>query len=394
MREALIKIYQEVDWSFQRGITYANWLIPGNVASNGTSTVTPYSNEVILNGAATAAVNTYTSSPGAVFLTQLQYRDPSYSIYNIVGVGLNGTVGYVNILTAGTGQIPGVFIVDVLDTGPGTGGTVQITVLSNGMVTEQPIVITPGSGYVNPFISFSTSGAPATFQVFQNIVLTLDRPWLEPSTGGGQSYMIYQAYQVGPSKYFHKFIEIRDTTNAQPIDFWSMTQAELSSRDPQRTLFSNPDFCVPAGVDTRPGTSTPGWPMFELWPQQLSYLPYSYSYRTLGPVPESQEDFLTFEPPQPLSYELVKWRTKEVLFQFKEAQKDKTQARGAGANWIILAQMAEKEYARVLDKIIAIDLNLNGEALSRTVAPNSFGSGLPFANRQGGLNVGGYLSGE
>jgi hypothetical protein len=395
MKQALIKIYSQNDWSFQRSIVYANWLVPGNVATNGSTTVTPYSNTVILNGAASAAVNTYTSSPGAALLTQLQYRDPSYSIYNIVAAGINGTVGYVNILTEGFGQIPGVWATAVTDaSGPGTGGIVQITVLSNGMVQSPVIVLNPGSGYVNPVINFATSGTPATFQVFQEITLTLDRPWLEPTSGGGQNYMIYQAYFVAPSKYFTKFIEIRDTTDAQPIDFWSMTQAELAIRDPQRTCFSDPDFCVPAGVDNRPGTSTPGWPMFELWPQQLSYEPYSFSYRSLGPVPETQQDFLSFFPPYPISEELIEWRTREVLFQFREAQKDKSAERGSGANWLLLAQMAQKEYAEVLDKIQAIDLNLNGEAFSRTSPPGSGFSGRPFANRIGGLNVGGYGNGD
>jgi hypothetical protein len=169
-----------------------------------------------------------------------------------------------------------------------------------------------------------------------------------------------------------------------------MTQAELAIRDPQRTCFSDPDFCVAAGVDTRPGTSTPGWPMFELWPQQLSYEPYSFSYRQLGPVPETQQDFLSFNPPYPITDELIEWRTREILYQYREAQKDKSAARGSGANWLMLAQMAQKEYAAVLDKIIAIDLNLNNEAFSRTSPPTSGFSGRPFANRSGGINLGGY----
>ena len=387
---ALIEIYDTCDWSFQRGITYGQWLVPGNVASSGTTTVTPYSNQVLLNGAATAAVNTYTSSPGAVFLTQLQYRDPSYSIYNIAGVSLSGLVGYVNILTYGSLQTPGVYTVNVLDIGAGTGGVVQITVLSNGLVQSPVVVLSSGGGYTNPYITFNMGGTPATFQVFQNILLTLDRVWLEPTSGGGQSYMIYQAYFVAPVQNFRKFIEIRDTTDAQPIDFWSMTQAELAIRDPQRTCFSDPDFCVPAGVDTRPGTSTPNWPMFELWPQQLSYEPYSFSYRSQGPLPHSQQDFLSFVLPYPLTEGVVEWKTRENLYQYKEAQKDKSEARGSGANWPILAQMAAKQYVSRLDKIIAIDLNLNGEAFSRTQPAGSGFSGRPFANRSGQLNVGGY----
>lgn len=399
MKQALILIYQEHDWSFQRGITYANWLAPGNVGSSnggpnsaGTSTVTPYSPEVILDGAATAGINAYTATIGSVFLTTLQYRDPSYSIYNIIGVVQSGQVGYLTITNPGVSQIPGVYVVDVLDIagGGGYGGTVQITVLENGMVMQPPVVLTAGVGYTAPYVNFVTSGTSATFDIFQSLLLTLDRPWLEPTAGGGQQYMIYQAYFVAPCKYFNKFIEMRDTTDAQPIDFWSKTQRDLSREDPQRTDFSDPDFCVPAGVDTRPGSSTLGWPMFELYPQQLSYEPYSFSYRSLGPVPETQQDFFTFEPPYPLTDEIVEWRTKEVLFQDKEASRDKSADRGSGANWLMLAQMAQKEYALCLDKITAIDLNLNGEAFGHTQPPGQGWRGQPFANRQGGLNVGWY----
>ena len=105
-REALGKIYDEVDWSFQRTIPYANWLCPGQVASSGTFTVTPYSNTITGSQAATQQINGYIALPGSAILTTLQYRDPAYSIYNIVKVGGDGTVSYVNLQTGGSGQTP------------------------------------------------------------------------------------------------------------------------------------------------------------------------------------------------------------------------------------------------------------------------------------------------
>ena len=408
MSEALSKIYDECDWSFQRTSTYANWLCPGEVASWGCFTVTPYSNTVTANKAASESINRYTSFPGAALLTTLQYRDPAYSIYNICGVGGDGTTSYVNILTRGSGQTPGTYTVPVLDNGgPGVGGTVSVVINTAGEVEGIPVwergrwhdgppiewqveVLTLGSGYTNPYIDFAEGGTPATFQVFQNVVLTLDRPWLEPTAGPGQPYMIYQAYFVAPVKDFHKFIEMRDTTNSSPINFWSMTHAELAIRDPQRTEFADPSYCVPAGVDQRPGTSTPGWQMFELWPQQLCYLPYSFSYRRKGQIPESFQDFQTMELPFPITTSLLSWKTKEVLYQYKEAQKDTQQARGSGANWLMLAQGAAKEYGATLDKLIAVDLNLNGEAFGRLPKHGASISGEPYSNQLGDFNVGGY----
>jgi len=46
-----------------------------------------------------------------------------------------------------------------------------------------------------------------------------------------------------------------------------------------------------------------------------------------------------------------------------------------------------------LDKIIAIDLNLNGEAFAERRLRNRI-LGAPFANRQGQLNVGSYGNDE
>lgn len=390
MQDALGKIYDQTDWSFQRTITYANWLCPGQVANTGTFTVTPYSPTVIADATATQAINTYTASPGSVFLTNLQFRNPAYSIYNIIGVGLNGTIAYVTVLTPGSGQTPGTYTFSVLDAGgPGTGATVSITVTSAGTVVAQPIVLTPGSGYVTPIIAFSEGGVAATFSVNENLTFTLDRPWLEP-VNGTSNYQLYQAYFVAPVADFRKFIEVRDTTNAAAIDFWTMTQAELAIRDPQRTEFADPSFVVPAGVDQRPGSSTLGYQMFELWPQQLSYIPYSFSFRRRGIVPQTQTDFLTTTVPYPLTEELLEWRTLEVLYQFKEAQKEKDQARGSGANWMMLSQYAQKEYSNVLDKILAIDVNLNAELFTRIPGRARPLSNLPYSNQLGGLNVGGY----
>jgi hypothetical protein len=395
--EALGKIYDECDWAFQRTITYANWLAPGQIANSGTFSVTPYSNTVTANVAASQQINGYTALPGAALLTTLQYRDPAYSIYNICGVGGDGTVSYVSILTAGASQTPGTYTVSVLDNGgSGAGGSVQIVVGSNGEVTVPPLVLAPGSGYVSPYFTFSEGGTPATFQVFQNLVLTLDRPWLEPTSGPGQPYMIYQAYFVAPVKNFHKFIEMRDTTNSAPIDFWSMTQAELAIRDPQRTEFTDPSYCVPAGFDYRPGTSTPGYPMFELWPQQLDYLPYSFSYRMKGVtgypagVPETYQDFQTYQLPPPVTEQLLGFGTKICLYEYKEAQKDKEQARGSGANWLLLIGIAQKRYDDILDKLIAVDLNLNGEAFTRLPGRGRPVTGAPYSNQIGDLNVGSY----
>jgi hypothetical protein len=180
---------------------------------------------------------------------------------------------------------------------------------------------------------------------------------------------------------------MRDTTNARCIDFWSYSQADLAVADPQRTRFSDPRYAVPCGVDNRPLSATLGYPMFELWPQQLSRVPYSYSMKRRGPALVKPTDTV----PYPLTEELVMHRAKELLYFFKEAQKGENVDRGSGANWPLLAQSSHAEYKDVLEKIQAIDINLHNEAVSHV--NSGFGSsGEPYANRQGGLNIGGFRS--
>lgn len=313
--EALETIYRQTDWSFQKAFTGA-WLAPGILFQNGTFTVAQYSNQVIADAGVTAQLLAYTGMP---LLTSLQFRNPAYSIYNIIG--------YDNGQTPGQGNYP-----------------------------------------------FAT--------------LTLDRPWTEPISGPGIGYMIYQCYFVAPAANFNKFVEITDVTNDQDINFWSKTQAMLAVEDPQRTDFSIPEYCVPMGVDQRPGTSTPGYQMFELWPHQGNPCPYNFGYRQLGPLPQQPSDFLSMSAPYPVSEKMVEWRAREILCQYKEAQKGTDVTRGAGANWMLLSQMAQKEYTFLLGQAIALDLNLDGESLVRV--PRRGMRGQAYATMNKGLNLGNY----
>lgn len=382
--EALGKIEDENDWSFQT--QYAGWLAPGQLANTGTFTVTPYQNTVTADATATAAVLAIQGNP---LITTLQYRDPARSIYSIVGLAAAGTVAYLTIASPGSGQTPGMYVVNGV--GDGTGAQAQIVVNSLGTVTAPPVILNPGSGYTACSFTLAAGGTPATFATIFNAVLTLDRPWMEPTSGPGQPYMIYQAYFVVnvPAGAFRKFIEIRDTTNARALDFWSYSQADLAVADPQRTDFSDPNYVVPAGIDLRPGSATYGYPLFELAPQQLSLVPYSFSFRWRGPTLVNPSDTI----PYPLTEELVMHRAKELLCFYKEMQKGEDIQRGSGANWLLLAKGWHDEYEEVLNKIRAIDINLHNEAVTHRVS--TYGaSGYPYANRQGGVNVGSFPEGR
>jgi hypothetical protein len=290
--KALGEIYDTHDWSFQKGV--AGWLCPGMVANNGSSTTTPYSNQIIFDATATAVLDAWTGPP---LLTQLQYRNPNYLPYNIIGY-LQGT--------------------DVN----------------------------------NPNAPFGT--------------MTLDRVWTEPTSGPGQPFFIYQVYFPAPVADFRKFVAIQDPTDNCELDFWSLTQADLAVIDSQRTEFQDSWAVVPAGIDQRPGSATLGYQMFELWPHQTNYVPYTFTYRRRGPLPQFPVEMQTMTTPYPITEDMMEQKARVVLCEDAEANRDRTAPKGSGANWPLLAQMAEKRYLKVFNDILAIDLNLDGEAQTRT----------------------------
>lgn len=230
-------------------------------------------------------------------------------------------------------------------------------------------------------VGYSAVGSPPV------VTLTLDRPWMEPTKGPGQPYMIYQAYLVAPVQDFRRFLEVRDTTDAGRLDFWSYSQADLARLDPQRTTFADPAFVVPVGFDSRPNTSTPGWQMFELWPQQLSYVPYSFSYKRRGPQLVNQND----TAPYPITEEMIEWKAKEILLQSKAAQAEE-KSKGAGAGWMIMAGAAKKEYDERLSYILPIDINLRTDNMDHVDYGNNDWGSRPYSNDLGQLNIGGYPS--
>jgi hypothetical protein len=392
VRRALEAIYDQCDWSWQKG--FAGWLARGMVFDGiGTFTTTPYLNTITADLTASMVLNAYTGMP---LLTQLQYRNPAFAIYDICAVGGDGTVSYVNILTAGSGQTPGTYTVNVLDNGgPGTGGSVQIVVNANGTVTLPIVVLTPGSGYLNPYFIFSEGGTPATFQVFQNTVLTLDRPWMEPGSGPGQPYYIYQHYFVSPVKDFRKWIAIQDFTNDQVLDFWSLTRADLAQLDPERMDNSIPTNVVPAGIDQRPGSSTYGWQRFELYPWQGNLCPYTLSYRRRGSLPDSQDDWYSMVPEAPITDNMVEFKAKEILLLDKSAEME-AKVPGSGRGMALLAEMAKKQYYEYFGQVFSVDLNLDGENFHHVHQAGRWQNGTSFASMgpNSRLNLGNYPTGS
>jgi len=318
VRRALEAIYDQVDWSFQKG--FAGWLAPGMVFDGvGTFTTTPYSNQIIADATATAALVAYTGQP---FITQLQYRNPAFAVYDIVGYDYN--------------------------------------------------TINPGF-----------------------VTLTLDRPWMEPGSGSGQPYYIYQHYFVAPVKDWRKWIAIQDFTNNQTLDFWSLTRADLANLDPERQDQSIPTNVVPAGIDQRQGSSTYGWQRFELYPWQGNLCPYTLSYRRRGCLPESQSDWMSMYPEAPITENMVEFKAKEILLLDKSAEME-SKVPGSGKGMTLLSALAQKQYYEYFGQVLSIDLNLDGENFTHVHQAGKWQNGESYATMgpNGRVNLGGYPSGS
>ena len=386
INQAFLKIQNENVFSFQ--LQTGGWLTPSLLGgsntqflSPGTITVVPFTNTITGDAVATAAWTANVAYPP--LLTQQQIRIPYYDIYNIIAVGNNGTVAYATIATAGLGQTPGTYTVPVLDApgNAGSGATVSITVNADRTVTLPPILLTAGSNYTTPYITFGEGGTPATFAVTLIATLTIDRPWTAPAAQSA-NYMIYQCYYPAPVG-FKRWEYISDVQNNCGMDWWRKSQADLANDDPERTTFDQPYYIIPYMQDNRQGSSTYGQLLVELWPHPISILSYSFGCQCNYPALVNNSDTL----PYPLSEELVKERAYEMAALWKEGMKGDNMERGSGSNWQFLAKAHHEEYKDLLRQARIMDRNLVDLYYTRARQLPPFG-GEPFASPNGNVNLG------
>lgn len=391
INEAFAAIQNECVFSFQ--IQTGGWLTPGLLGgttdvdqylSPGTITVVPFTTTIVADPIATAAWLAPVSYPPLI--TQQQIRVPYYSLYSIIALGSAPTVAYLTITSPGTGQTPGIYIVNGVG-GSGSGAQASIFVNSSGTVTAAPVITNPGAGYATqglgapPAFTLAAGGTPATFTAVLNAQVTIDRPWMEPPQAGGE-YMIYQAYYPALPG-FKRWFNLRDTTNNLAMNWWVKTQADLANDDPQRTIFDQPYFVVPYQMDLRPGSATFGQMLFELWPHPIQQLPYTFTCECNWQPLSNPNDIV----PYPLTEELVKLRAYEMLYLWKETQKGTDIERGAGANWQFAMGAARAEYNDRLKRIRNMDRHLVELYFTKVRQEPPYG-GEPYSSPDGRTNVG------
>jgi hypothetical protein len=351
LNEAWKDIRNMRGWSFQ--LVNGGFGTPG-LTNAGTVTVAFGSTSVL--GDLQASEAWAAMSDPESFITQQQFRVGQGTIYNIIAYGGNGIIAFGSTLTPGTGQTPGTYIVSIQDNGgPGMGATCSITVTPAGTVLAAPAILTGGSGYTAPYIAFSEGGTPATFSFNQFGVLTLDRFYYDTTAGAGLGYSIYQCYYVAPVQDFQAWESVVDVNNAIYLDT-SSRKAQRSYADqfdPQRQIFSNPGSLIPYGVDNRPGSSTPGWRVFELYPQPQAQFSYATWFTRLGPDLVNPSDTVSY----PITEHVVKCFARVKAYEWFLMNRDKANPRGPQNDSAIQFAMgaAAKEGAAQLKDIRSMD---------------------------------------
>lgn len=177
------------------------------------------------------------------------------------------------------------------------------------------------------------------------VVLTLDRPVLEPS-GAGQSYMLYQAYYPRPFKDFKRWISWRDMTNGYWLDIYA-TRKAADFGDPRRVYYSFPYWVLPFQTDTRANSSTAGYMLDELYPNPLSVFVYMrWGVRTGADLIDPGDEL-----PEPITDKLVLEGARKYAYRWAEGNKSPDMPRGAGADYKFLTLAANAEYEKELKVI-------------------------------------------
>jgi hypothetical protein len=219
-----------------------------------------------------------------------------------------------------------------------TSATAALTGLSNPLLTQRQFRV---QGY-SVYSIIAASGSP--------LVLTLDRPYSDPPAGSSLPYMVYQAYYAPPVSDFKRWLDIRDMTNGCWIGIYE-TRREIDIGDPQRLYFTFPRWLVPYNLDSRAGSSTLGQMLYELYPNPLSQISYMTWWLRRGADLINPNDTL----PSPITDDLILPRARVLAYEWAEANRDPSIARGQAADYKMLIGMANEMYQEKLKEIRKVD---------------------------------------
>jgi hypothetical protein len=196
-------------------------------------------------------------------------------------------------------------------------------------VTGDAVASAAWTGLSNPLLTqrqLRQSGGPiyniiaADFTVPAAVVLTLDRPYQEPS-GVGLAYQMYQTFYPptdpstnAPTADFIKWVSVYDPINGYPLRL-NATQQWLNSVDPRRGAIGQPYYV--ASYKTISDSNGDPIEYFELWPGPTDGISRKCFYQRGGLDFRASTDAL----PSELSVELLEVRARYLAYSWANANK-------------------------------------------------------------------------
>lgn len=209
------------------------------------------------------------------------------------------------------------------------------------LITQQQFRV--GAGTIYNIIAYSATAG----------TVTLDRPYIDTTSGPGLGYSIYQCYYAVPVQDFAAWEAVVDVNNCIDLTGGNAKKYRdfADQFDPQRQIFSNPGSLIPYGVDMRPGSSTAGWMMYELYPQPQSQYAYQTWYTRDGADLVNPSDTLPF----PITEHVIKTLARVKAYEWREANRDNSDPRGLKADYRFLMGSAQAEAKAQLKEIRSED---------------------------------------
>ncbi len=214
-----------------------------------------------------------------------------------------------------------------------------------------------GAGTIYNIIAYDDGSDIVNSPNYPFATLTLDAYYADLTSGNGpqvgQGYTIYQPYIATPVKEFEGWEGVMDTTNV----IWLNTKPTKAERtridraDPQRQIFSNPGTLLVYKQDDRPGSSTLGYQLYELYPQPQAQYAYQTWYTWKGPDLALPTDTV----PYPITEHSVKALARTKAYEWAEANKDPNNPRGNGADYRFLLQAAAAAFQKDISAIRLLD---------------------------------------
>ncbi len=227
-------------------------------------------------------------------------------------------------------------------------GDANATTAWNSMGLTIPITVRQfrvGQGTIYNILSLDNS----TYAPFAAI--TLDKPYVDPLQGAGNSYVISQYYFNAPTPDFMWWESMKDPVSG--YDFiTTFTREWVDGEDPQRYQAGWPNGPIPYLVNPWPGNFL-GYPMYELWPSPVSGYTYVGTYFRKGMPFVNYSDTVN----QPLGEDVVIALAKQYAYEWCLANIDRVRKitpKSEGAFQFLIGE-AKRQYDGLISDYILTD---------------------------------------